>query len=199
MKSPVLLPLSRPAFVFAASLLGLLPAATRGADAADAAKPPVAVVSTDESVQKELAALDKALDLNPKLEEQISANIDRLNDEAFRAKNPEIDQLIKLNPGLPKALKIERHFLVHRAIARLARARVTRDDAKALDQFLDAHVDIRSALERRPGQIVQQDFLIAHPQLAHFFEAHPALSTVLLQQAGKQAEKKAANKAKESK
>ena len=148
-------------------------------------KAPVPIVSTDEAVQKELLSLDRILETNPKLEETLRNNLDHLTDQTFREKNPEVDALLKRQPGLVPALRQERHFFIHRFVARLGRSRVTRNDVIALDAFLTAHPDISAAIEKKPSQIVNQDFLIAHPQLADFFEKHPALSSVLLQRAEK--------------
>jgi hypothetical protein len=156
---------------------------------------PTPIISADDAVQKELLTLDRLLDTNPKLEETLRNNLDQLTEQAFRAKNPEVDALLKRQPNLARALKTERHYFVHRAVARIANTRVLRADAVALDKFLSAHPDIAKALAKRPGQIVEPDFLIKNPQLADFFEKHPALSSVLL----KRAEKKGAAKAKTEK
>jgi exonuclease VII large subunit len=142
-------------------------------------------VSTDAAVQKDLAALDRALNTNAKLEEALRTNLDKLSEKSFRVQNPEVDDLLKKQPGLEKALKVDQHFLLRRAILRLARVKATRPDALALDKFLDDHPDIRKPLQRSPSQIVDAKFLIAHPPLARFLESHPALSSVLLQQQDK--------------
>lgn len=63
------------------------------------------------------------------------------------------------------------------------RSCVARKDAVELDKFLSANPDITKDLRKNPGQIVSGDFLIAHPPLARFFEAHPGLSSVLLKRA----------------
>lgn len=154
--------------------------------AADPAPPiEVPIVSMDESVQRELINLDRLLDSNPKLEETLRTNLDRLTQDTFRAQNPDVDALLKRQPGLVRALKSERHFFINRQVARLAQAKVTRKDAIALDEFLGAHPEIVKELRKRPSQIVEGSFLIAHPALAKFFEAHPALSSVLLKRSDK--------------
>ncbi len=147
----------------------------------------VPIVSMDAAVQQELLSLDRLLDTNPKLEETLRTNLDQLTQETFRAQNPDVDALLKRQPGLVRALKSERHFFINRQVARLARAKVTRKDAVALDEFLTAHPAIAKDLAKKPGQIVEGSFLIAHPPLAKFFEAHPALSSVLLQRSDKKA------------
>jgi hypothetical protein len=146
-------------------------------------------VSTDAAVQKTLAELDRTLNTNAKLEEALRTNLDQLSEKSFRGQNPEIDDLLKKQPGLEKALKVDQHFLLRRAILRLARVKATRPDALALDKFLDDHPDIRKPLQRSPSQIVDPEFLIAHPPLARFLESHPALSSVLLQQQDKKGAK----------
>jgi hypothetical protein len=152
--------------------------------AAESAAASVPIVSSDEQVRQDLVALDAALEKNPKLEELLSANLDQLTQAAFRAKNPEVDALIKQRPGVVNALKAERHFLVHRAIARTGRAPLLRADAMKLDEFLNAHPEIAQPLDKRPRQIADPTFLTAHPALAQFLEQHPGLSTVLLEKAG---------------
>jgi hypothetical protein len=176
-------------FALSGALLALAfgPMSAIAADPAPPAdtKVEVPIVSDDEMVNRDLAELDRLLDANPKLEEKLSANLEQLTQEKFRMENPEIDALLKRQPNLERALRVERYHFVHRSIARLARSRVTRADAIALDEFLTAHRDIARALQPRPSQIVEPDFLIAHPPLADFFTAHPSLSSVLLQRDGK--------------
>ena len=166
-------------------LFSALGAVTALGLAADTEKPEVHIVSMDDAVQKELLKLNQSLDANPKLEEALRNNVDRLTDSVVRAQNPDLDALLKRQPDLPKALKSEQHFFVHRQIARLAKAKVTRKDAVELDKFLTQHPDIAKDLRKSPGQIVNGDFLIAHPPLAKFFEAHPGLSSVLLKRSDK--------------
>jgi hypothetical protein len=152
------------------------------------------IISADATVQKELLDLDRLLETNPKLEETLRTNMDRLNDEAFRKQNPEVDALIKRKPGVVRALRAEQHFFVLRIVGRLAQGKVLRKDIVDFDKFLAGHKDIRSALMKKPNQIVQADFLIAHPPLAKFMEEHPSLSTVLLKRADKKEKDKAAKK-----
>ncbi len=160
----------------------------------------VPIVSNDAQVRKDLAALDAALNSNPKLEEALSANLDQITQESFRAKNPEVDTLIKQQPGIVAALKSEPHFLLHRAIGRIGRTKVLRADAIKLDEFLNAHPDIAGPLDKRPRQIADPKFLAAHPALAQFLDEHPGLSTVLMERADgqKKAGGKAPNAAKDS-
>ena len=152
------------------------------------------IISTDETVQRELLDLDRLLDTNPKLEETLRTNMDRLNDETFRKQNPEVDALIKRKPGVVRALRAEQHFFVLRAVGRLAQGKLLRKDIVDLDKFLAKERDILMALRKHPNQIVQSDFLIAHPPLAKFMEEHPSLSTVLLQRADKRDKAKDAKK-----
>jgi hypothetical protein len=177
----------RPAFL----LIGLIalapvtPIVAAASAPADAAKVEVPIISTDEAVKKELLTLDQLLETNPQLEEKLRNNLEQLTQETFRMQNPDVDALLKRQPGIVPALKKERHFFVHRSIARLARTPLLRKDAIALDKFLSDHPDIVKALSKKRGQIVSGDFLVAHPPLAAFMEKHPSLSTVLLQQAQK--------------
>lgn len=156
---------------------------------------PVPIVSADETVQRELLNLDRLLDTNPKLEEALRGNIDRLTDETFRKQNPDVDALIKRQPGIVRALRSERQFFVLRVVGRAARGKLLRKDIVDLDKFLATHDDVRAALVKKPSQIVQSEFLIAHPSFAKFMEEHPSLSTVLLQRADKKASNKAPKKA----
>ncbi len=162
---------------------GLVAPAAFAADSAPQIEVPI--VSMDAAVQKELVNLDRLLDANPKLEETLRTNVDQLTQETFRAQNPDVDALLKRQPGLVGALKTERHFFIHRQVARLAQAKVTRKEAVALDEFLSAHPDIAKELRKKPTQIVEGSFLIAHPALAKFLESHPALSSVLLKRTDK--------------
>lgn len=173
----------RPDFLRLAVALVSTVATLAAGDSVPPATPKVAVpvVSSDEAVQKELAELDRRLDSNPKLTEILSENLDRLTQESFRKSNPAIDVLLKQQPGIIPALKVERHFLIHRYVVRRARGPVLRTEILALDKFLTAHPDIRQELDKAPSQIVDGNFLMAHPSLGEFFGQNPGLSTVLLE------------------
>jgi len=179
----------RPGFflVFAALVFAVV--AGGAAEPATPAEPKIATVilSPDESVHKELEELDRLLVVNPKVEEILRANIDRLEAEEFRKAFPDVDVLLTQKPGLVPALKVERHFLIHRYVLRRARGPLLRPDVLAFDKFLTAHADIRRELDRDPAQILDGKFLIAHPSLAEFFYQHPGLSTVLLEKQAKPA------------
>ncbi len=186
--------LLKPTFFLAAFLMlpaGVALQAAESAPApAPAAKIAAPIVSSDEAVQKTLEKLDQTLEANPKFEEILRQNIDQLAEEGFRQSHPDVDVLLKQQPGIIPALKIERHFLIHRYVARRARGPVLHPDVVALDKFLTAHRDIRAALDQEPAQIMEPGFLIAHPSLADFFNQHPGLSTVLFQKQDSSAERK---------
>lgn len=168
--------------------------ASFAADSATSEAQPVPIISADETVQKELLDLDRLLETNPKLEETLRNNMDRLTDDTFRKQNPEVDALIKRKPGMVRALRAEQNFFVLRVVGRLAKGKLLRKDIVDLGSFLGSHNEIRVALTKRPRQIVESDFLIAHPALAKFMEEHPSLSTVLLQRQDKRDKDKAAKK-----
>jgi hypothetical protein len=158
----------------------------------------VPIVSNDAQVRKDLAALDQALNDNPKLAEALAANLDQITQDSSHAKDPEVAALIKQQPGVVTALKSEPHFLLHRAIGRIGRTKVLRADAIKLDAFLNAHPDIAGPLDKHPRQIADPKFLAAHPPLAQFLDEHPGLSTVLMERADGPKKGKAANAAKDS-
>jgi hypothetical protein len=165
-----------------------LPLARLGAESAPPADqtPSVPIVSTDEMVRKQLEGLDRLLDKNPQLEEALRANTDQIEQAAFRQQTPDWDMYVKQHPDVVRALRVERHYLLHRALARLARRPVFRADMADLDKFLDTHADIGKPVDHRPRLLTETDFLIAHPALAQFFDQHPGLSTALLERADKQ-------------
>jgi len=140
------------------------------------------IVSSDKAVQKTLADFDRLLDAsNPKIEEIFRQNASHLEEAEFRKSNPEIDVMLKQQPEIVPALRVERHFLLHRYIAHRAHGPLLRADVVALDEFLAAHPDIRQALNHHPSQILESGFLIANPSLGEFFDQHPSLSTILLE------------------
>jgi PAS domain-containing protein len=145
------------------------------------AVPATPIISTDATVQKHLAELDRLLDASgAKLEEALRKNIERIETENLDKNPPELEVAFKEQPWIVPTLKAERHFLLHRYIARRARGPLLRPDVVALDKFLSEHADIRRALNKEPALIVDGKFLLANPGLAEFFGQHPSLSTVLL-------------------
>jgi hypothetical protein len=190
-------PALRPLFtarrwLVAGAVLALAAAPLRAAESAPAELP---ILSTDDVVKKELLDLDKLLASNPALEEKLRANVDRLTEDTFRAENPDIDNLLKVRPNLGRALKSEQNFFITRALARNAKAPMLKKDVAEFDKFLVRNPDVRKALQKSPRQIMQPDFLIAHPALAKFLEEHPALSSVLLQRSdGKKGDGKSEKK-----
>jgi hypothetical protein len=149
--------------------------------AAPAEKNATPIITSDETVKKNLVELDRLLDTpGSKLEEILRKNMDRIEEETVLKNIPELELVMKEQPWIVPTLKSERHFLLHRYIARRARSPLLRPDVIALDKFLAEHPDIRRPLNRDPSQIVDANFLIAHPSLADFFGQHPVLSTALL-------------------
>ena len=175
---------AKPAFFGALIALISAAATLNAAEVTPPAAPRSAtpIISADETVQKNLVALDRLLDVsNPKLEEILRKNIDQLEAEEFRKANPEIDVVLKEQSWIVPALKMERHFLIHRYVAHRARGPLLRPDIVALDNFLSAHREIGRELDNDPSQILEASFLVAHPSLGKFFDQHPSLSTVLLE------------------
>ncbi len=168
--------------------------AAQPARAAETAPAELPILSTDEVVKKELLDLDKLLASNPALEEKLRANVDRLTEGTFRAENPDVDNLLKVRPNLGRALKSEQNFFITRALARNAKAPMLKKDVAEFDKFLARNAEVRKALQKSPRQIMQPDFLIAHPALAKFLEEHPALSSVLLQRSDKKGDGKGEKK-----
>lgn len=177
----------QPVLFLGAIALVAMTAAIGAAQPALPVEPKIAAVilSPDEAVQKELIELDRILVVNPKFEVILRANIDRIEAEEFRKAFPDVDALLTQKPGLIPALKVERHFLIYRYVLRRARGPLLRPDVLAFDRFLTAHADIRRELDRDPAQLLDGNFQIAHPTLAEFFDRHPGLSTVLLENQAK--------------
>jgi hypothetical protein len=162
------------------TLHGAEPAPAAPAAGSSASKVPTPIITSDETVKKNLVDLDHLLDApGSKLEEILRKNMERIETETA-PKIPELELVMKEQPWILPTLKTERHFLLHRYLARRAGGPLLRPDVIALDKFLGENAEIRTALNRDPSQIVQSDFLVAHPKLAEFFGQHPSLSTVLL-------------------
>ncbi len=147
--------------------------------ATEPAKIPVPILTTDEKIQAELNSLNQFLDTNPQVEETLRANINKATDAAFLKLHPTWDQHLKLRPDTIEALRAERGFLLHRALARMARTPLMRDEVTQFDAFLDKNPAIRGSLERTPRLIRDGTFLTANRALADFLDTHPALSTAL--------------------
>lgn len=162
------------------ALASLTWAARAESTATEPAKLPVPILTTDEKIQAELDSLNQFLDTNPQVEETLRANVDKATDAAFLKLNPEWDQHLKLRPETIRALRVERGFLLHRALARMARTPLLRDEVAQFDGFLDKNPVILQQLYRSPRLIRDGAFLTANPALAEFLDVHSALSTALL-------------------
>ena len=181
-------PLRNPLFTLTSTLLQAVAvfaavtlSAAESAPATAPTKVTTPIISSDETVRKNLAELDRLLDMpDSKLDEILRKNIDQIVEGSAPKNIPELEVVLKAQPWIVPALKAERHFLLHRYVARRARGPLLRPDVIALDKFLAEHLDIRRALNRDPSQIVESKFLTANPSLADFFGQHPSLSTVLL-------------------
>jgi len=166
-----------------ASLIALAPltwAARAESTATEPAKLPVPILTTDEKIHAELDSLNQFLDTNPQLEETLRANVDKATDAAFLKLNPAWDQHLKLRPETTRALQVERGFLLHRALARMAGAPLLRDEVAQFDDFLDKNPAIRQQLYKSPRLIRDGAFLTANSALAGFLDVHSALSTALM-------------------
>lgn len=169
-------------FAFTTTLPAAEPSSSpAAAPTASAGKIETPIISSDEAVKKSLVELDRLLDApGSKLEELLRKNMDRIEEDAALKSMPELEVALKNQPGVLPALRTERQFLLNRYLARRARGPLLRPDVIALNKFLSENLDIRRALNRDPSQIVEGNFLMAHPNLAEFFGEHPSLSTVLL-------------------
>jgi hypothetical protein len=162
------------------ALASLTWAARAESTATEPAKLPVPILTTDEKIQAELDGLNQFLDTNPQVEETLRANVDKATDAAFLKLNPAWDQHLKLRPETIRALRVERGFLLHRALARMARTPLLRDEVVQFDAFLGKNPNVLRSLERNPGLIRDGDFLTANAALADFLDVHSALSTALM-------------------
>jgi hypothetical protein len=145
--------------------------------ATEPAKLPVPILTTDEKIQADLNSLNQFLDTNPQVEDTLRANVDKATDAAFLKLNPAWDQHLKLRPDTIEALRVERGFLLHRALARMARTPLMRDEVAQFDAFLDKNPAILRSLERNPRLIRDGAFLTDNHALADFLDTHSALST----------------------
>jgi hypothetical protein len=141
--------------------------------------PAVPILTADEKIQAELNDLSQFLETNPKIEEALRADVEKATDAAFLKLNPAWDQHLQQRPNTIRALRVERGFLLHRALARMARTPLLRDEVAKFDAFLDKNPAILRSLERNPRLIRDGTFLTANSALAEFLTAHPALSTAL--------------------
>jgi hypothetical protein len=165
---------------FLIALASLTWAARAESTATEPAKPPVPILTTDEKIQAELNSLNQFLDTNPQVEDTLRANVDKATDAAFLKLNPAWDQHLKLRPDTIRALRVERGFLLHRALARMARTPLLRDEVAQFDAFLGKNPAVLRSLEGNPSLIRDGAFLTANPALAEFLDVHSALSTALM-------------------
>lgn len=142
------------------------------------------MLSDRASVRQALRRFDRYLDVNPRLEQLLDNNLSRINEQTFIERNPEWANLLQRQPGLGAALRQERNFLLHRILNRHATAALSQKDVIQFDQFLAQHPEINGPVQGNPVLLGSPKFLRAHPPLAQFYDAHPALSTYLLQLAG---------------
>ena len=149
--------------------------------ATESAKIPVPILTNDEMIKAELNALNQFLDTHPQLEETLRANLDRAADAAFLKSNPAWDQHLKQRPDTIRALRAERRFLLHRALARMSRTPLLHDEVAQFDLFLDKNPGVLRSLEGNPRLIRDGAFLTANSSLAEFLDAHAALNTALLE------------------
>jgi hypothetical protein len=80
-------------------------------------------------------------------------------------------------------LKAEQRFLMHRALARIARGPLLKDEVRQLDRFLDQHPEVLRPLEKRPALIADSAFLSSHAEFGSFLTNHPALFTAFVDRA----------------
>ncbi|HVU36479.1 MAG TPA: hypothetical protein VHE61_23775 [Opitutaceae bacterium] len=169
--------------IFLPLVLSLPPGTARCATQSAPGSTPV--VSTDVGVRHQLRQLDRYLNIHPRMEQMLLQNASRLQTESFLQNNPEWADWLESQPGMGRAIKAERNFLLHRILTRSTRIPVLPQDVEAFDRFLDAHPEINRPVQQNPELLVDSHFLTAHPALATFYDSYPALSTILLELRGK--------------
>lgn len=124
-------------------------------------------------VREEVMLMDQFLDAHSSIDQQLQANPQLINDQAFLKNNPALAQFLSSHPKVTQAFDQHPEFLM-RAADRLQN-RQLRGDVEVFDQFLDTNPAIAKQLEANPSLINNASYLNSHPVLRAYLSDHPLI------------------------
>jgi len=114
------------------------------------------------------------LDQHPNIEARLAENPAILNNQAFQRNHPVIAQFLARHPAIGAELAAQPRWFVHRELARVSAAPVTREQLAGFDHFLDLHPGLDRLLVQHPRLLQRAEFLHNNPELHEYLKRHPA-------------------------
>lgn len=124
----------------------------------------------------ELTNLDRYLDRNPQVANDLKQNPSLINDPAYLQGHPSLQTFLSKHPGVSEEAKENPNQLVHREqrFDNSGRDLTRRQDA-SFDNFLDSHGSVARELRRNPALANDPNYLAKHPGLQQYLTEHPGV------------------------
>jgi phage-related protein len=125
----------------------------------------------------ELRNFDTFLDSHPQVAKELQRNPALVNDPAYLAKHPGLQQFLAKHPGVREEIRenpqqfMNREHRWDKNHEGITRGEVARFD----EQYLDKHPEVAEQLAKNPKLIDNRDFVEDHPGLREYLAHHPEI------------------------
>lgn len=133
----------------------------------------------------EVRRFDHFLDSHPEVAEALRKNPGLVDNEDFMEKHPGLRDFLKKHPGVRDEIKDHPERFMNREAKFEKTAddrrddkrpdKITREQLRNFDHFLDSHPEVSEALRKNPRLIDDQQFMQNHPELQEFLKNHPGV------------------------
>src|SRR5258707_1279298 len=125
--------------------------------------------------------MDRFMDSDPEIAEQLRRNPSLVNDKQFEENHPALQQFLAEHPGVREEYRENPNGFMSREQRfdrREDQARdrdVTRGELANMDRFMDSHPEIAEQLRKNPALVNNKEFVENHPALQQFLAEHPGV------------------------
>ncbi len=128
----------------------------------------------------ELNNLDRFLDKNPQIGNDLKANPSLINDPTYLQSHPDLQKFLSTHPGVAEEAKENPNQLMKRETRFDNQGRdISKQQAASFDRFLDSHPDVAKDLRKNPALANDPTYLQNHPGLADYEKNHPNVTKEL--------------------
>jgi len=131
----------------------------------------------------ELANMDHFMDSHPEIAEQLRKDPSLVDNKAFVANHPALQQFLADHPGVREEYKENPNAFMHqeerfdrREDGGMRRDRdVTSGELASFNEFMGSHDKIADELSKNPSLAKNQEYIENHPALQDYLKTHPGV------------------------
>lgn len=138
----------------------------------------------DDAARKETAQFDQFADSHREIAEQLRRNPSLVNNKEFVDQHPALLAYMQEHPEMRGQMNENPNALMRQdnRFDRPEDARggdISRDHAASFGAFLGSHSSVAQQVSKDPTLVKNDDYVRSHPELQHYFIAHPGVQAEL--------------------